>query len=60
MRVYLEVYGCTANKSDLCLIKGELIKNRHEIVSEDEDADAIVILTCTVTVSYTHLTLPTN
>lgn len=48
MRVYLEVYGCTANKSDLCLIKGELIKNRHEIVSEAEDSDAIVILTCTV------------
>jgi MiaB-like tRNA modifying enzyme len=48
MKVYLEVYGCTANKSDLCLIKGELTKNCHEIVSEVENADAIVILTCTV------------
>ena len=48
MRAYLEVYGCTANKSDLCLVKGELTKNRHEIVTEIKNADVIVILTCTV------------
>ncbi len=48
MKVYLEVYGCTANKSDLCLVKGELTKNRHEIVTEIKNADVIVILTCTV------------
>ena len=48
MKVYLEVYGCTANKSDLCLVKGELTKNGHELVSNAENADVIVILTCTV------------
>ena len=48
MKVYLEVYGCTANKSDLCLVKSELKKNGHKIVSNAENADVIVILTCTV------------
>ena len=48
MKIYLEVYGCTANKSDASLIKGLLKKGNHEIVEKMDDADAIVILTCTV------------
>ena len=48
MKVYLEVYGCTANKSDASLVKGILKENDYEIVEEIEDADSIVILTCTV------------
>ena len=48
MKIYLEVYGCTANKSDASLIKGLLKKDNHEIIEKIDDADAIVILTCTV------------
>ena len=45
MKVYLEVYGCTANKGDASLIKGILIKNSHEIVNIIDEADFIIILT---------------
>lgn len=48
MNIYLEVYGCTANKSDASLIKGILKENRHEIVENIDEADFIVLLTCTV------------
>ena len=48
MKVYLEIYGCTANKSDASLIKGILKDNNHEIVEKIDDADFIVLLTCTV------------
>jgi len=48
MKIYLEVYGCTANKSDASLIKGILKENAHEIVENIDEADFLVILTCTV------------
>ena len=48
MKVYLEVYGCTANKSDASLIKGILKDSNHEIVDSIDEADSIVLLTCTV------------
>jgi len=48
MKVYLEVYGCTANKSDASLILGILKENSYEIVEKINDADLIVLLTCTV------------
>ncbi len=48
MKVYLEVYGCTANKSDASLIKGILRDNNHEIVDDIDNANSIVLLTCTV------------
>lgn len=48
MKLYLEVYGCTANKSDASLIKGILKENNHEIVENIDDADSIILLTCTV------------
>jgi len=48
MKIYLEVFGCTANKSDASLIKGILNENNHEIVKKANDADVLVILTCTV------------
>ena len=48
MKVYLEVYGCTANKSDASLIKGIIKDSSHEIVNEIEQADALILLTCTV------------
>ncbi len=48
MKVYLEVYGCTANKSDASLVKGILKDNNYEIVDEINDADVLILLTCTV------------
>jgi len=48
MRIYLEVYGCTANKSDASLIRGLLKESHHEIVEKVDDADVIILLTCTV------------
>ena len=48
MKVYLEVYGCTANKSDASLVKGLLIENKYEIVKKIEESDLIILLTCTV------------
>ena len=48
MKVYLEVYGCTANQSDVSLAIGLLKKNNYEIVEEIDDADVLILLTCTV------------
>lgn len=48
MKIYLEVYGCTANKADASLMKGILLENKHKIVKNAIDADLIIILTCTV------------
>ncbi len=48
MKIFVKVYGCTANKADANLIKGLLLKNNYEIVEKIENADTIVVLTCTV------------
>lgn len=54
MKVYLEVYGCTANKSDADLVKSILKKEEHVFVSDMLDADVLVILTCTVISTTEH------
>ncbi|MCK5637021.1 MAG: tRNA (N(6)-L-threonylcarbamoyladenosine(37)-C(2))-methylthiotransferase, partial [Thermoplasmatales archaeon] len=48
MKIYLEVYGCAANKSDASLIMGILKESSHEIVGNIDDANSIILLTCTV------------
>jgi MiaB-like tRNA modifying enzyme len=48
MRIYLETYGCTANKSDESIILGILKKEGHKIVQEIEEAELLILLTCTV------------
>lgn len=48
MKYYIEVYGCTANKSDGCLAKGILKQKGYEQVDQIKSADFIVFLTCTV------------
>jgi MiaB-like tRNA modifying enzyme len=48
MNIYLEVYGCTANKADASLAKGILKEDGHKFVNNPSDSDIIVILTCTV------------
>lgn len=48
MKAYLEVYGCTANKSNASLVKGILKEYSHEIVERIDDANVLILLTCTV------------
>ena len=48
MNIYIETYGCTANKSDESTILGILQKDKHKIVDKIDDADALILLTCTV------------
>jgi len=48
MNIYIETYGCTANKSDERLVQGLLKYEGHEIVNKLTDADVLIILTCTV------------
>jgi len=48
MRVYLEVYGCTANKADAKIMIGLLQDHGDILVDSIDAADVIVILTCTV------------
>ena len=49
MKFYIEVYGCTANKSDANLLKGLISKHPgHKLISSVNKADVIIILTCTV------------
>lgn len=48
VKVYLEVYGCSANQGDASIMHGIIEKEGHEIVSEKKDADAFVLVTCTV------------
>lgn len=48
MKVYSEVYGCTANKSDASLILGSLRQANNEFVNDIDSADVLVIVTCTV------------
>ena len=46
--IYIETYGCTANKSDESIIKGLLLPTIFKIIDNIEKADIIVLLTCTV------------
>ncbi len=49
MNIYLEVYGCTANKSDASIIKGLIDEDpSYQQVATLGMADVIIILTCTV------------
>lgn len=48
MKIYMEVYGCTANKSDASLMLGLLKEKKHEIVENINEADTLILLTCTV------------
>ncbi len=48
MKVYIETYGCAANKSDSEIMAGILIERGYEITFNEEEADYIVVNTCGV------------
>jgi threonylcarbamoyladenosine tRNA methylthiotransferase CDKAL1 len=47
-RIYVEVFGCSANVADAEIASGLLQEAGHTIVTQPEIADAFVVLTCTV------------
>ena len=53
-RVYVEVYGCSANRADAEIASGLLLEAGHEIVDSAEDADVSVLLTCIVKTPTEH------
>ncbi len=48
MKVYIETYGCAANKSDSEIIAGVLLKKGYEITFDENQADYIIVNTCGV------------
>jgi threonylcarbamoyladenosine tRNA methylthiotransferase CDKAL1 len=48
VRVYVEVYGCSANQADAEIASGLLLEAGHILVDREEDADVSVLLTCVV------------
>ena len=48
MRVYVETYGCTANRVDAEIMMGLAEAAGHEIVNAPESADVIILNTCAV------------
>jgi MiaB-like tRNA modifying enzyme len=48
MNIYIETYGCTANKCDESIIKNLLLENYFNITDKIDIADIIIIITCTV------------
>ena len=48
MNIYVETYGCTANKADEALLLGLLKQEHHRIVQSMDHADVLILLTCTV------------
>ncbi|MEM4727155.1 MAG: tRNA (N(6)-L-threonylcarbamoyladenosine(37)-C(2))-methylthiotransferase [Candidatus Bathyarchaeia archaeon] len=47
-RVYVEVYGCSANLADAEFISGLLVRSGHTPIASPMDADGFIILTCVV------------
>ena len=45
MKIYIETYGCTANRNDESIIKGLLTKNNYDIVKDTKEADIIITAT---------------
>jgi len=49
MKIYHDVYGCTANKSDAAIARNLIIHHSsYELVDTVQEADIILLLTCTV------------
>lgn len=47
-KVYVEVFGCSANMADSEIVSGLLQEVGHTSVASPEEADASIILTCIV------------
>jgi len=47
MKIYIKVFGCTANKADAEVMK-ELLKKEHQLVNSEKEAQLLIVLTCGV------------
>jgi threonylcarbamoyladenosine tRNA methylthiotransferase CDKAL1 len=47
-KVFVEVFGCSANLADSEIVSGILLEAGYSLVERPEEADALVVLTCTV------------
>jgi MiaB-like tRNA modifying enzyme len=47
-KVFVEVFGCSANQADAEIASGLLIDAGHIIIDNPEGADSTIVLTCTV------------
>ena len=49
MKICIETYGCTANKSDESIARYQITNNpKYNLVEFIDDADLVIIFTCTV------------
>lgn len=48
LKIYIETYGCSANKADSNVMKSLLIRRGHLIADTIDDANVVIINTCTV------------
>ena len=47
-KVFVEVFGCSANQADAEIASGLLIDAGHTVLDDPKGAESVVILTCTV------------
>lgn len=47
-KIYLNSYGCSANKADAEIARGALAENGHTFVESSTEADVNIIMTCVV------------
>ena len=48
MKVYMEVYGCSANVADFEIMAGLLRKSGFQLVRNPSDSDINITVTCVV------------
>ncbi len=48
MKVYIETYGCAANRNDSEIMAGLLMERGHEMTSDPSTAEVIIVNTCIV------------
>lgn len=53
-KVYVEVYGCSANVADAEIMLGLLKSRGYEIIDDPEEADVNIVATCTVKTPTEH------
>ena len=48
MKVYVETYGCAANRNNSEIIISKALSFGHDLVNNEREADLVVVNTCTV------------
>lgn len=48
LRIYIETYGCAANKADSNIMRGLLLNRGHQVADTINNANIVILNTCTV------------